>query len=85
VQIFLLGGSWSGGRGGKNGELLVGGTWTNLTGVLATSILTADPKGVYRADNHGWFFSWSNGEGVGPCSSGVRLPVSFCCLHAMQA
>jgi hypothetical protein len=64
VQVFLLGGSWSGLRGGKNGEILSNGAWSLLSGVVADVILTDDPYGVYRADNHGWFFGWSNGEGA---------------------
>jgi hypothetical protein len=65
VQIFTLGGSWSGGEGGKNGEKLpAGGTWQRLDNVPVSRIVTADPRGEYRADNHGWFFAWSNAEGA---------------------
>jgi galactose oxidase len=32
-----------------------------LSGVLASNILTADPAGVYRADNHPWLFAQANG------------------------
>jgi galactose oxidase len=64
VQIFTLGGSWSGGEGGKDGEKLpAGGTWQRLANVPVSRILTNDPQGVYRADNHGWFFAWSGSEG----------------------
>jgi galactose oxidase len=60
-RVFTLGGSWSGGVGGKNAEVWSPGTgWRPLTGVPVTPILTNDAEGVYRADNHGWFFSWTN-------------------------
>jgi galactose oxidase len=60
-RVFTLGGSWSGGVGGKNAEVWSPSTgWRRLTGISATPILTNDPDGVYRADNHGWFFSWTN-------------------------
>jgi hypothetical protein len=65
VQIFVLGGSFNGEKEAtKDGELFTGGAWNALSGVLAETILTDDPKGLYRADNHGWFFGWSNGEGA---------------------
>jgi galactose oxidase len=32
-----------------------------LPGVPADAILTADPGGVYRADNHAWLFGWTGG------------------------
>jgi hypothetical protein len=66
VQIFLLGGSWSGGQGGKNGEVFdpIAGKWRALTNVKPEFILTSDVTGTYRADNHGWFFGWLNGEGL---------------------
>jgi galactose oxidase len=68
AQVFLLGGSWSGGLGGKGGELFTpagsANGWTLLQGVSAEPILTKDPEGVYRADNHGWFFGWSGGSGA---------------------
>ena len=60
-RVFTLGGSWSGGLGGKNAEVWSPSTgWRRLTGASVTPILTADPEGVYRSDNHGWFFSWTN-------------------------
>jgi galactose oxidase len=59
-RVFTLGGSWSGGLGGKNGEAWSPSLgWRRLTGVPVAPILTNDPEGVYRADNHGWFFNWS--------------------------
>ena len=62
-RIFIIGGSWSGGLGGKNGEVLnaAGTSWTLLPGCDVTPMLTADAQGVYRADNHGWLFGWKQG------------------------
>jgi galactose oxidase len=64
-QVLTLGGSWYDAAGNKNGELFTPsgttGSWQNLTGVLAANILTADPGGVYRADNHAWLFAQSGG------------------------
>ena len=62
-QAFVLGGSWSGGNGGKLGEIWSqSGSWRELTGVPATPMYTADAQGVYRADNHGWFIAVSGGS-----------------------
>ena len=73
-----MGGSWSGPKDlKKDAEIYdaTAGTWTLLPGIQAALILTDDPedkeKGTYRADNYGWFFSWSNGTGVlsdAPCT-----------------
>jgi galactose oxidase len=64
-QVLTLGGSWHDSAGSKDGELFTpnGGTggWQELPGVLASSILTADPAGVYRADNHAWLFAQPGG------------------------
>lgn len=62
-RIFNIGGSWSGGYGGKNGEIYdpVANTWTKLAGALVAPMLTADAGGAFRQDNHGWLFSWKNG------------------------
>jgi galactose oxidase len=62
-QAFVLGGSWSGALGGKLGEVWSPtGNWRELTNVPATPMYTADPQGVYRADNHGWFIATSGGK-----------------------
>jgi galactose oxidase len=59
-QVFVLGGSWSGGIGGKLGEIWSStAAWRELTGVPANPIYTNDSAGVYRADNHGWFIPTS--------------------------
>ncbi|KAL6720024.1 hypothetical protein ACLMJK_001945 [Lecanora helva] len=62
-NIFIIGASWSGGQGGKNGELYnpTANTMTLLSGAPVAPMLTADAQGVYRADNHGWLFGWKNG------------------------
>ena len=62
-RIFTIGGSWSGGQGGKNGEIYSpsANTWTLLPGCPVSPMLTADVQGVYRADNHGWLFGWKSG------------------------
>jgi galactose oxidase len=61
-RVFAIGGSWSGGQGGKHGEVWsAAGGWQRLTGAPVTPMLTNDAQGVYRADNHGWLFAWSGG------------------------
>lgn len=59
-RIFTIGGSWSGGYGGKNGEIYnsTSNTWTSLSGCSVTPILTADAQGAFRTDNHAWLFAW---------------------------
>ena len=61
-QIFNIGGSWSGGEGGKNGEIFNPSTnaWSLLQNALVSPMLTVDRQGVYRADNHAWLFAWKN-------------------------
>jgi hypothetical protein len=72
LQVFVLGGSWSGPKDlNKDAELYnpTLGTWTLLPGIQAAYILTKDPQDAdkgfnYRGDNYGWFFSWSNASGI---------------------
>lgn len=61
-RTFVIGGSWSGGQGGKNGELYSpnANTWYPLPGCPVGPMLTADNDGVFRADNHGWLFAWKD-------------------------
>ena len=65
-KVFTLGGSWSGGEGGKNGEVWTpgssGGTSSLLTGIPVAPFETDDLKGEFRSDNHMWLFPWSNGK-----------------------
>src|SRR5258708_17156187 len=64
-QVLTLGGSWYDGAGNKNGEVFTSsgatGSWQELPGVTADKILTADPAGVYRADNHAWLLAQPGG------------------------
>jgi galactose oxidase len=62
-RIFNIGGSWSGGEGGKDGEIYnpSTNTWTSLPNCPVAPMLTNDAQGVYRADNHAWLFGWKNG------------------------
>lgn len=62
-RVFTIGGSWSGGRFQKDGEVyepgsLDEGTWANTTGCKTAPMLTADKGGIYRSDNHAWLFAW---------------------------
>ena len=63
-RIFVIGGSWNGGEGNKNGEVysFASNTWTLLPGSPVAPMLTSDAAGVYRQDNHGWLFGWKNGS-----------------------
>jgi galactose oxidase len=62
-SVFTLGGSWSGGLGGKTGELWTSGTgWQLRSGIGAGPITGPDPGGVYRGDNHLWLFALPNGR-----------------------
>ncbi|KAL9126151.1 MAG: hypothetical protein Q9217_004762, partial [Psora testacea] len=62
-RTFVIGGSWSGGEGGKDGEVysISANAWTRLPGCPVGPMLTADAQGVYRADNHAWLFGWKQG------------------------
>lgn len=63
-RTFVIGGSWSGGQGNKNGEIYDpnSNTWTGLPGCPVAPMLTNDNGGVFRADNHGWLFGWKDGS-----------------------
>jgi galactose oxidase len=60
-NVFTLGGSWSGGWGGKSGEVWDGTAWTLSSGIPETNIVGPDPQGIFRGDNHAWMFAQSNG------------------------
>lgn len=61
-RIFVIGGSWSGGQGNKNGEVfsITNNQWTALSGAPVAPMITADAAGVYRGDNHAWLFAWKD-------------------------
>ncbi|KAH7312658.1 hypothetical protein B0I35DRAFT_437480 [Stachybotrys elegans] len=61
-KVFVLGGSFYGPLGGKNGEIYdpAEETWTDLPGADADPILTRDHDGIWRQDNHAWLFAWKN-------------------------
>jgi galactose oxidase len=62
-NAFTVGGSWSGPRGGKVGEVWSPAAgWTALPGVTTDRMLTADPGGIYRSDNHMWLFPTRSGR-----------------------
>jgi galactose oxidase len=65
-RVFTIGGSWHDAAGHKHGEVWTPnsttGSWRRLDNVLVDNILTDDPEGVYRADNHAWVFGISNGD-----------------------
>ena len=66
VQVFVLGGSWSGERGLKGAEIFTASSnsWSELPGINPAVIHTSDPQGLFRADNYGWFFGWEDETGV---------------------
>ncbi|WP_244831839.1 RICIN domain-containing protein [Caballeronia sp. TF1N1] len=62
-NVFLVGGSWNGGLGGKTGETWTSGSGWQINGaILDDYILTNDAAGVFRADNHAWLFAVANGR-----------------------
>ncbi|SAK69272.1 sugar-binding protein [Caballeronia catudaia] len=62
-NVFLVGGSWSGGLGGKTGETWTPGSGWQINGAIVDdSILTNDNAGVFRSDNHAWLFAVGNGR-----------------------
>jgi galactose oxidase len=63
-RAFTLGGSWSGGVGGKVAELYnpATNTWTTRPGIYADgTVVTKDGETLYRRDNHMWFYESTNG------------------------
>jgi galactose oxidase len=64
-RVFTIGGSWHDTATHKHGEVWTPnsatGSWRRLDNVLVDGILTNDPEGVFRADNHAWVFGVSNG------------------------
>lgn len=79
-RIFAIGGSWSGGLGGKDGEIYSpsANAWSRLSGCPVAPMLTADAGGIFRQDNHAWLFGWKNGfvfqAGEFPSGSRIMFP-----------
>lgn len=63
-RTFTIGGSWSGPKGGKNGEIYDPTTnkWTGLPNCDVTALLTDDKEGIGKQDNHPWLFAWKQGS-----------------------
>ncbi len=62
-SVLTLGGSWSGGQGGKIGEIwTASGGWKKMPGIPIDPFIGADPGGVFRGDNHLWLFPFTNGR-----------------------
>ncbi len=62
-KVFTLGGSWSGGVGGKDGEVWSAASgWTVLPGAWVDPVVGPDPGGVFRGDNHLWLFGVTGGR-----------------------
>ncbi|KAH8821973.1 putative galactose oxidase precursor [Xylogone sp. PMI_703] len=61
-RLFTIGGSWSGQRGDKRGEVYdpTSNTWSLLSGCPTTPMLTNDKCGDFCNDNHPWLFAWKN-------------------------
>lgn len=61
-RMFVIGGSWNGGAGGKNGEIYDPKTniWEPLDDAKVSAMYTKDRR-IYRKDNHGWLFGWTDG------------------------
>jgi galactose oxidase len=59
-RTWLIGGSWSGPQGGKNGEVWHNWAWALLPGCDVNRILTDDVDGVFRSDSHPWIFAWTD-------------------------
>lgn len=70
-RIFTIGGSWSDSQGGKDGEVYDGTSWKLMRGAAVAPMLTNDPAGVWRSDNHAWLFAWKNASAfqAGPSSA----------------
>ncbi len=62
-EVFTIGGSWSGASVPRNGEVWsAAGGWRTLPNVPVRNILTADPRGTFRSDNHAWLFAARDGR-----------------------
>jgi galactose oxidase len=58
-SVFVIGGSWGDQDTVKNGEVWKASTGSTLLAHAPVApMLTSDREGMYRADNHGWLFTW---------------------------
>lgn len=72
-SVLTLGGSWSGGTGGKHGEIWKDGQgWRRLTGVPIDSFLSNDPSRAFGGDSHFWLLPAGNGK-VFHAGTGVNM------------
>lgn len=70
-SVLTFGGSWSGGTGGKHGEVWSSGSgWRTLSGMRIDSTVTAD--GPWGGDSHYWLVPAGNGKVLHP-GPGVRM------------
>ncbi len=62
-EALTIGGSWSGGLGGKIGEVWnpKTGTWRKLKGVSGDALAADDPLGDMLGDQHMWLFGADDG------------------------
>lgn len=73
-SVLTLGGSWSGGIGGKNGEIWTAGQgWTKIPNVPIDPFLSTDIAPNFD-DNHLWLFALPNG-GVFHAGPGSQMHV----------
>jgi galactose oxidase len=66
-SVFTMGGSWSGGLDNKHGEVYteIGGVarWTIKHNIRCVGeVVTKDKDGIYRSDNHMWFYEHKSGN-----------------------
>lgn len=62
-DVLTVGGSWSGGVGGKIGEVWSpDGGWRTLPKIVAEKMAGPDPKGLFYGDNQMWLFGMADGK-----------------------
>ena len=62
-DVLTVGGSWSGGVGGKIGEVWsTGGGWRTLPNIVAERMAGPDPRGLFYGDNQMWLFGIKGGK-----------------------
>ncbi|NJR42049.1 MAG: hypothetical protein HC767_04730 [Akkermansiaceae bacterium] len=48
----------------KGGEVFNGNSWRQTTNIMAQSILSDDPQGLFRTDNYPFLFAWTGNSGA---------------------